>query len=319
MIKVIKKYVFSIVMLLLLFSSTLLVVPTYSKFFEKSPIVIVGQGYFGEIMQTQLYISNVSKDYVTCKGTALTYNASTTESITVTITNPTSDIYYYTDLTISATGPSATPNDGTLYVEVPYVEDGVNKVKQVYYVDAGMTITFTVSFSVAKQFDMFFNFTIIPPKAEQTGGMTNAPFIVEQVLNKVEHGLNKGDGKHCFEGWCNSKSPILYSTDNKVSGGQLGNLLAEINASGLYFALEYVNSNLYNLYIYPQLDSYTDGTNVIVYKQILYRETADSLWVPGASYTGYGKLESVKHAGTNYYHITTSNNKVLWTEGELPN
>ena len=320
MTRVIKNYTFSFVLLLLAVVSLCYTIPTHAKYMQSSPVVIVGQGYFGEVMQTQLYISYVSDEYISANGTSMTYGASANETITVTITNPTDKTYYYSNLSSSQTTISATPVDGTPYVEVNYTENGQIKQRRVYYVDAGQKITFTVIFTKVDEYSLSFNFTVTPPKSDELGVMTNATFVAGQVLEIQNYGLNEEVGNNVgFINWCNQSKPILYSTTNKISGGTLSDLLSEANASGLYFTLEWVSNVQYNLYMYPSVDSYTSGTNVIVYKQILYRETVDSLWIAGGSYKGYAELEAQKHAGTDYYHIRVEDNKVLWSAGDIPN
>lgn len=317
MIKSLKKNAWALLLMVLVMVLLLNTLPSYAKYISTTPSITVGWRHFGAALKSELYISAVSQDFMRINGLELKYEASDAETIQVTVTNPTAHRYYYTDLNTVVQEIVAEPIAGTAGVVV-------NEVT-VYYVEAGSTITFDVSFPQKDQYMISFNFTLIPPTSEggdDIGEMENAPGVVGNVLNMANYGLNmEVSGNVGFVNWCNSGKPVLYSTDNKVSGGQLATLIAEANASGLYFTLEYINSNQYNLYIYPSYsgNGYPGG-DVLVYKQVLYREGEGSMWQTGESFKGYATLIRVKHAGTNYYHMPTTNSgkTVAWNQGEIP-
>ena len=304
-----------------------------------------------DFQHTGLYISNITAgDGVTVQGysgTLINLTATKDSTMTVTVANPTEDVYYYLNYTAG---------DHTLDLkDTITLGSAVNPYR---------TITFTVTFSdeIDHAHAVKFNFTLIPPyippeepdepdptdptdpsdpsNPESTdptepqptdpvtppgGGTTNATAVIEFVLNHFERGLNKEDNKHTFEQWVSESNQVRYCRENNVPGGNLSNEFEDLGAQDVLFTLEWVSSTKYNLYLYYAIDATRgneqNGAYITTYKQELIYNSIDGLWLAGDSYKGYAKVQSEK----NGYGIETAtdqsrNEYVVWysSENDLP-
>ena len=270
-----------------------------------------------------LYISNITADAGVSvqgySGTLITLTATKGSAMTVTIANPTADVYYYLNYTAG---------DHTLELKNITLGSAVNPYR---------TITFTVIFSdeVDHAHAVKFNFTLIPPyippeepdepdptdpeptdpsNPETTdptepqptdpvtppgSGTTNATAVIEFVLNHFERGLNKEDNKHTFEQWVSESNRVRYCRENNVPGGNLNNDFEDLGAQDVLFTLQWVSETQYDLYLYYSVDATREneenGAYITTYKQELVYNTIDALWTTGNSYKGYAKVQSEKN------------------------
>ena len=276
---------------------------------------------------TDLYISNVTTqgnvNIIGYSGTMFTLTADQGATMTVSITNPLNDPYYYLNYTAG---------DHTL----------TTTAKLGDAVPAGGTLNFTVTFDdvIDHEHMVKFNFTVVPPTLEEPdppvdpdnpggGGNnedqtpSNATAAVEFVINHATRGLNADNDKHTFEQWCNEGNRILYCLDNTVSGGNLNKEFASIGAAGVYFTMEWVSSTKYNAYLYSATDATNNlGKYIVVYKQEIIFNSVDNLWVNGDSFKGYAKVVNATNGnGIEIGEDENGKNCVVWydNENELPN
>lgn len=267
---------------------------------------------------TNLYISNVTTqgnvNIIGYSGTMFTLTADKGATMTVSITNPLIDPYYYLNYTA---GDHTLTTTAKLGDEVP----------------AGGTLKFTVTFDdvIDHEHMVKFNFTAVPPTLEEPdppvdpdnpggGGNnenqtpSNATAAVEFVINNVSRGLNSGNDKHTFEQWCNEGNRILYCLDNTVSGGNLNKEFANIGAAGVYFTMEWVSSTKYNAYLYSATDATNNlGKYIVVYKQEIIFNSVDTLWVNGDSFKGYAKVVNATNGnGIEIGEDENGKNCVVW-------
>ena len=284
-----------------------------------------------DFQHTGLYISNITAgDGVAVQGySGILINLTATQgsTMTVTVANPTEDVYYYLNYTAG---------DHTLELKDITLGSAVNPHR---------TITFTVTFSdeIDHAHAVKFNFTLIPPyippeepdepdptdptdptDPEPTdpvtppgGGTTNATAAIEFVLNHIERGLNSDANKHTFEQWCDEGDRVLHCRDNTISGGNLNNEFAAIGAQDVFFTLQWVSETQYDLYLYYSVDATREneenGVYITTYKQELVYNTIDALWTTGDSYKGYAKVQSEKNGyGIEVATDQSRNEYVVW-------
>ena len=258
---------------------------------------------------TDLYISNVTTqgnvNIIGYSGTMFTLTADQGATMTVSITNPLNDPYYYLNYTAG---------DHTL----------TTTAKLGDAVPAGGTLVFTVTFDdVIDQEQMVkFNFTAVPPTLDPpggtTGGTTNATAALEFVIDNAEWGLNHNNTQHNFETWCNSGNPILHCLDKGVTGNNLANAFNELKAQDVYYTLEWVSTTQYNIYLYYAQDAIESnkGKYLVTYKQEIVYNTTENKWMNGDSFKGYAKLISLSNNGKEF-GVEHNNKNVIWTT-DLP-
>ena len=285
-----------------------------------------------DFQHTGLYISNITAgDGVTVQGysgTLINLTATKGSTMTVTVANPTEDVYYYLNYTAG---------DHTLELKDITLGSAVNPHR---------TITFTVTFSdeIDHAHAVKINFTLIPPYIppeepdepdptdptdpsdpdhtdptvpEPTdpvtppgGGTTNAIAVLDFVVNNIEHGLNSKENKHTMRHWCNERDRIVYCLDSSVTGTNLVNEFSALGAQDVYFTVEWVSDTLYNVYLYYAIDATSGnmGKYITAYKQEIVYNSVDSLWVIGDSYKGLAKVIKEKKG----YGIESATDHVVW-------
>lgn len=264
---------------------------------------------------TSLYISKITTEgNVNILGyseTTLSLTAEKDSIMSVTITNPLSDTYYYLNYTA-----------GDHKLNVSGVQLGTS-------IAPGGTVTLTVVFPEAVDHDhtVKFNFTVVPPVLEEPdddGGVTtNATAIVEFVMNSTKYGLNLETLKNTFESWCTSTNRVLFCRDNGVSGGNLNKEYGEINAENVYYTLEWVSTTKYNLYLYYASEAENNlGKYIVVYRQEIVFNSLDNMWMTGDSFKGYGKMvKDINGNGIEHIKKEDGYEYVVWyaSQDELPN
>lgn len=273
---------------------------------------------------TGLYISNIETtgnvNIMGYSGTLLNLTAAAGSTMTITITNPLSESWYY--LNYTAGEYTFTSTNATIGMEV---------------MANGGTVTFTVVFpAITTQQVVEFIFVLVPPVApgdDPENITTNATKALEFVINDPTRGLNKTEkGKHHFKNWCNSTYRVLYCRDGGITGGHLKNLFDSFSAGGVLFTLEWVSEEKYNLYLY-----YSDDVNaedaegnpvvdsgyhyVLVYKQEIIFNVSENKWIAADSYKGYAKVVSAEGGNGIETKENANGNYVEWYDNasKLPN
>ncbi len=253
----------------------------------------------------ELYISNItlpenSNVQITgYSGTVVTVNSAPAGStMTVTITNPTEDTYYYLNYTSGC----------------PLGLSGIELGTPVY--SGGRTVTFDVTFTdgIPNTQTIKFNFTLVPPyippeteppetepgetepptQPPSGGGGTNATGVLEWVINDTVRGLNLDKYDKTFEAWVSQSERVRYCMENNVPGGNLAKEFPD-DAGDVRFTLEWADDNKYNIYLYFNSDAKSNvGKYITVYKQEIIYSSVDSKWTLGDSYKGYAKATSEK-------------------------
>jgi hypothetical protein len=260
---------------------------------------------------TGLYISNIAikesntVNIIGYSGTLVNLTAASDATMTITVTNPTGDTYYY--LNHSAGSHNLTTS-----------------VKTGAPVEPGESITFTVEFNdvIAIEQIVRFNFTLVPPVLDEPN--TNATGVLKLVIGEKSEkevvGLNSSADKKTFEQWCYSGRPVLHYLDTNVSGNNLPKLFEQLKAQNVAYTLEWISETKYNIYLYSANDATktNDGKYIITYKQEILYNTTEDLWYAADSFKGYAMVKYAKHG----YGVQTENNKkVIWyaNAAALPN
>ena len=271
---------------------------------------------------TGLYISNVTTEgtvnIIGYSGTMFTLTADKGATMTVSITNPLIDPYYYLNYTAG---------DHTLTITAKLGDE----------VPAGGTLNFTVTFDdvIDHEHMVKFNFTAVPPTLEEpdppvdtddsggsgsgtTGGTTNATAALEFVIHNTDWGLNHNNTQHNFEAWCNSGNPILHCLDKNVTGNNLSNAFNDLDAQDVHYILEWVSTTQYNIYLYYAKDAIPSNEDkyLVTYKQEIVYNTTENKWMTGDSFKGYAKLIPLSK-NEKEFGIEHNNKNVIW-ETDLP-
>lgn len=262
----------------------------------------------------ELYISNItlpenSNVQITgYSGTVVTVNSAPAGStMTVTVTNPTADTYYYLNYTLG---------DGH---ELGL--SGIQLGTPVY--SGGRTVTFTVTFTdgIPDTHTIKFNFTLIPPyippdtepptepptepgdtepptdpqePTVPSGGNANATGVLEWVINDAVRGLNVDGYDKTFEAWVSQSERVRYCKEPNVPGGQLDKEFPK-DAGDVRFTLEWINETTYYIYLYFNSEAESNvGNYITVYRQEIIYDSIDALWSTGSSYRGYALAEHWK-------------------------
>ena len=266
---------------------------------------------------TGLYISSIETtgnvNISGYSGTLLNLTADAGSTMTITVTNPLSESWYYLN-----------------YVAGEYTFTSIDIAIGKEVKGNGGTVTFTVTFpAITTQQVVQFTFVDTPSSApgDSESGTTNATKALEFVLNDETRGLNNiGKGKHHFENWCNSGYRILYCRDNNITGGNLKNLFDSESAGNVLFTMEWVSEGKYNLYLYYSFDVNSDDSEgnpvvesgkhyVVVYKEEIVFNDSQNKWVVVDSHKGYSKVATAK--GGNGIETGTNTNGdpcVIWHE-----
>ncbi len=302
----------------------------------------------------ELYISKISNlndvTVIGYSGTLVTFNQTEIGgTLTISVTNPTNDTYYYLNYTAPAGHKLwISPGLGT-----PVPPKGIatfnvtlNKVSSESEVPLETTYDFDGD-------SVKLNFTLIPPyippdpteppettttdpsnpstptdptePPETTptnppsDGTTNATAALEFVINDIVVGLNSTNTSKTFEQWCSSGNKVLFCLESSVQGNNLDNAFAEIGAKGIYFTLQWVSETQYDIYLYYKGNVIKDnnGRYITVYKQEIIYNSEVELWAPGDSYRGYAKVVPYKNNGKEYQiELEPANNptSVVWYE-----
>ncbi len=278
---------------------------------------------------TSLYISSVTPNTgVTVtgySGTLINLTSEAGKSITLTVTNPTSDEYYFLNYTSSLHSISISESELPLGKAVPASYG---------------SITFTVTFTEAKDYSVKFNFTLIPPEIDVGGdeggegeddgftSSTNATAVIDFTVNHMSYGLNADINKNGFLYWCTSSNRILFCRKKSVSGANLNNEFATLGASNIYYTLEWVSETKYNLYLYYTAEADANrGKYITVYKQEIIYNSVIGEWAPADSYKGYAKavtfdkeinqIELAEGSNGNDYVVWYSSKNDLPTDAEI--
>ena len=258
---------------------------------------------------TGLYISDIaSVNGVTItgySGTMLNLTAEAGATMTITVTNPKNDIYYYHDYIAG---------NHTLTTDMK-VGDSVAP---------GGSITFTVTFdgAITDAQIVQFNFLALPPTFTEpgTGGSdtSNALAALGLIIGKKGDtgknaiGLNMENNDKTFEAWCTQSNPILHCLDTNTGGKNLSKIFAASGAADVYFTLEWVSSKKYIVYLYSAKDaiSANEYKYIVTYKQEILYNDIDKLWYASTENTfkGYAMVRPANHG----YGVEVENNKVKW-------
>ena len=263
---------------------------------------------------TRLYISNItSVNGVTItgySGTTINLTAVAGATMTITVTNPKNDIYYYHEYIAG---------NHTLTTDMK-VGDSVAP---------GGSITFTVTFdgAITDAQIVQFNFLTVPLTFDEPGtsgdNTSNALAGLGLIIgekgdeSKDAIGLNKETNDKTFEAWCTQSNPIVHCLDTNTGGKNLNKIFAASGAADVYFTLEWVSSTKYIVYLYSAKDAIAKNVDkyIVTYKQeILYNEI-EELWYASTENTfkGYAMVRPANHG----YGVLVEDNKVTW-HAELP-
>lgn len=283
-------------------------------------VVTLGVGYAqltdeitasGELnyTHTSLYISDMMPDtgvtVIGYSGTLINLNVSESgKSIKIKITNPTQDPYYYLNNTSS--------NENFTLSETLVLGAAIAA--------SGGTIEFTATFKETGDYSIQFVFTLVPPVLEDDDGFissTNATALIDFVIDNMDYGLNADTDKHAFAFWCTGSKRVLFCLDSSVSGTNLGKEYDNLEATNIYYTLEWANETTYHLYLYYSAEAVKGniGTYIDVYKQtIVYNNTTEK-WIAGDSAKGYSKVVGFDKK-TYQIEIDTlnGNDYVVWYE-----
>ena len=260
---------------------------------------------------TSLYISDMTPDtgvtVIGYSGTLINLNVSESgKSIKIKITNPTQDPYYYLNNTSSN-------KNFTLFETL---------VLGAAIAASNGTIEFTATFKETGDYSIQFVFTLVPPVLEDDDGFissTNATALINFVIDNMDYGLNADTDKHAFAFWCTGSKRVLFCLASSVSGANLGKEYKNLEATNIYYTLEWVNERTYHLYLYYSADAVAKNLNtyIVAYKQtIVYNNVTDE-WVAGDSAKGYSKV--VKFDNKSYQievGTLNGNDYVVWYENK---
>lgn len=257
---------------------------------------------------TGLYISDIaSVNGVTItgySGTMLNLTAEAGATMTITVTNPLGDTYYYLDYSAG---------DHTLTTSIKIGDP----------VAPGGSITFTVTLpEIDHEHIVRFNFTLVPPSLEEpgTGGgnTSNALAGLDLIIGKKGDtgkdaiGLNMENNDKTFEAWCTQSNPTLHCLDTNTGGKNLSKIFAASGAADVYFTLEWVSSTKYIVYLYSAKDAISgnDGKYIVTYKQAILYNEIEELWYASAedTFKGYAMVRPADHG----YGVEVENDKVKW-------
>lgn len=258
---------------------------------------------------TRLYISNIASvngvDITGYSGTTMNLTAVAGATMTITVTNPMGEIYYYHDY---FAGNHTLTTD--MKVGASVAPDG--------------SITFTVTFdgAIANAQIVQFSFLTIPPSLEEpgTGGgnTSNAINALKLIIGekgdtgKDAIGLNKENNDKTFEAWCTQSNPIIHCLDTNTGGKNLSKIFAASGAADVYFTLEWVSSTKYIVYLYSAKDaiSANEYKYIVTYKQEILYNDIEKLWYASTENTfkGYAMVRPANHE----YGVEVENNKVKW-------